>query len=120
MNVLQRTVDLSPNAALPKSATDSLKNRSEPRIDVWLEGATLREPGCNSAPVKLHDLSARGFRTEWPYLMARGNRVWLKLPNFEAWSALVAWNHRFELGCKFETPLHPAVFDRIVHAHTAR
>ena len=96
------------------------KVRVEQRIELWLEGARLREPGCHSAPVKLHDLSPRGFRTEWPYLIERGKRVWLKLPGFEAWPALVAWNRSFELGCTFETPLHAAVFDQITRAYAAR
>jgi len=91
--------------------------RAERRIDVWIDGATLREPGCSAAEVKVHDLSEHGFRTEWPYLLRPGDRVWLKLPEFAAWSAIVAWNHKFELGCKFETALYPAVFDRIVRAH---
>lgn len=91
--------------------------RNEDRISVWLESATLRERGCSAAPVVVHDLSKHGFRTEWPYLLRNGDMVWLKLPGFEAMESIVAWNSNFQVGCRFQTPLHPAVFDRIVQAY---
>lgn len=111
-------VKQTPQSLVSKS--DLRDARAEPRIEVWVQGVTLRESGCSAASVKVHDLSQHGFRTEWPYLLAQGSRVWLKLPDFEAWAAIVAWNRNFEVGCRFETPLHPAVFDRIIQAHVAR
>lgn len=94
--------------------------RAEPRIELWLRGATLRERGRQAMPVVVQDLSAHGFRTEWPYQLERGTRVWLRLPGFEIRGALVAWNSQFMLGCRFEVPLHPAVFQRIVDAHASQ
>ena len=74
-----------PELAAPDVNAGPGEIRVERRIELWLDGARMREPGCHSAPVRLHDLSPRGFRTEWPYLIDRGKRVWLKLPGFEAW-----------------------------------
>jgi hypothetical protein len=90
--------------------------RDENRITVWLKGATLRERGCSAAPVIIHDLSISGFRTEWPYNLRVGDLIWLKLPGFEAMPSIVAWNANFQVGCRFQAPLHPAVFERIVQA----
>ena len=104
---------------MPRVAS-SREVRSEPRIELWLEGATLRERGRHAIPVVVYDLSAHGFRTEWPYQLERGTRVWLRLPGFEIRGALVAWNRQSMLGCTFEIPLHPAVFQRIVEVHATK
>ena len=79
----------------------------------------MRTQGGRSATVMLHDLSPHGFMTEWPYQLQKGERVWLKMPGLVAQTALVAWNKDFKLGCRFEVPLHAAVFDRIVRVHAA-
>lgn len=97
-----------------RKARGESHSRSEPRYDFEIEGATLREPSCSPAAVTLHDLSVHGFRTDWPYVLKRGNRVWLRLPGYEALAATVAWNTSFDVGCTFEHPLHPAILDDIV------
>lgn len=97
-----------------RSARGASQSRGEPRYDLEIEGATLREPSCSPATVTVHDLSVHGFRTDWPYVLKRGNRVWLKLPGYEALAATVAWNSKFSLGCTFEHPLHPAILEDIV------
>lgn len=74
----------------------------------------LREHGGSPAPVTLHDISPRGFRTEWPYTLAKGSRVLLKIPGLDALTAVVMWYHDFQIGCKFETGLHPAVLERVI------
>ncbi len=95
------------------------KVRSEPRVELAWEGPTLRSAFASPAKVIVHDLSAHGFRAEWPYKLQRGDRVWLKMPGFEALPALVAWCIDFRIGCKFEHALHPAVFDKIVQSVTS-
>lgn len=94
--------------------SDPLRFRREHRVNLQVEGPTLRQPGGAPAAIKLHNLSVHGFRTEWPYKLRRGDRVWLKISGIEALSALVAWEKGFTIGCKFETPLHPAVLAKIV------
>ncbi len=94
--------------------------RSEPRIALNVEGPTLRVPGGSAAKVVLQDLSREGFRTEWPYIVRKGHRVWLKIPGFEIMAATVAWEERYTIGCKFGTPLHPTVLARVIALLKAR
>jgi len=96
---------------------DNAEHRAEERVGLWLHGATLREPGCSAAPVKVHDLPRRGFRTEMPSRLHRESQVFLKLPGFESMPATVAWCSSFELGCKFDRPLNDVIFERIVEAN---
>lgn len=100
----------------PGNNGGSLRMRREHRVDLDIEGPTLRQPGGAAAAIKLHNLSAHGFRTEWPYKLRRGDRVWLKISGIEALPAIIAWEKGFTIGCKFEAPLHPAVLARIVSA----
>ena len=88
--------------------------RIEPRIYLSIDGSTLRVSGGSKQRIALNDLSAHGFSTEWPNKVRKGDRVWLKIPNLEALSAEVVWEHQFKIGCKFEAPLHASVLDRIV------
>ncbi len=70
--------------------------------------------GGSADKVILRDLSAHGFRTEWPHILQKGDRVWLRIPGFEALPATVAWDVNYTIGCKFDTPLHTAVLARII------
>lgn len=90
--------------------------RKTPRVDLWIKGPTLREAGGTPVKVKIHDISTHGFRTEWPYKLRRGDRVWLRITGLEALPALVAWEQNYTIGCQFEAPLHPAVFERVVES----
>lgn len=94
-----------------------LEHRKEPRVDLCVDGPTLREAGGTAAPVRLLDLSRHGFRTEWPYRLEKGRRIWLKIPGLEAMPATVAWEANYTIGCKFDAPLHAAVLARIVSLH---
>lgn len=91
------------------------QQRKEERARVDLDGPTLHQAGGSTETVKLHDLSSRGFRTDWPHKLEPGAQVWLKLPGLEALSAKVAWELDFMIGCKFDVALHPAVFAKIVN-----
>ena len=88
--------------------------RRQPRVKVDLGGANLRRPGAKRASVVVLDLSTHGFRTEWPFKLQEGDLVWLTLSGLEAKAATVAWMNGFEVGCKFETPLHPAVLEGVI------
>lgn len=70
--------------------------------------------GGSSDKVILRDLSAHGFRTDWPYVLQKGDRVWLKIPGLEALLATVVWDVNYKIGCKFDTPLHPAILAKII------
>ena len=90
-----------------------MDSRKEPRVDLCVDGPTLREAGGTAAPVRLLDLSRHGFRTEWPYRLSKGKRIWLKIPGLEAMPAIVAWEANYTIGCKFDSPLHAVVVARL-------
>ncbi len=48
--------------------------------------------------------------------MPSGTQVFLTLPGLSAMPARVMWSRDNALGCRFETPIHPAVFERVVAA----
>lgn len=89
--------------------------RLEERKRVDLEEPTLRMASGLTEAVKLHDVSSRGFRTDWPHKLASGDQVWLQLPGMDALSARVAWELDLMIGCKFDVALRPAVFAKIVN-----
>lgn len=76
--------------------------------------ARLRDRGATRFDIKILDLSLTGFRAETAYRLNPGTLVWVSLPGLASLEAEVAWQEREHVGCKFDTPLHPAVFDHIV------
>lgn len=89
-------------------------DRAVARLSVDLRDARLRESGERGAAVVVEDLSCKGFKTEWPYQMQVGERVWLTLPGLEAKAATVRWTRAYKIGCQFEQEMHAAVFDHLV------
>ena len=75
--------------------------------------ALVREAGSSRVDIDLVDLSATGFRFESFYGFAVGARVFLTIPSLEPLEATVAWRGRTAFGCRFLSPLHPAVFATI-------
>lgn len=98
----------------------SIEERREARLIVDIEGARLREAGASGTSVGVYDLSPSGFRTEWPYRLRVGDRVWLTLPGLEAQPATVRWTEGFAIGCQFERPIHPSVFDHLLRGKVSR
>lgn len=93
---------------------DPTGNRAEARLSVYLHNAKFRESGATGTGVTVEDLSRKGFRTEWPYPLKPGDRVWITLPGLEAKCARVRWTRGFSIGCQFEEPIHQAVFDHLL------
>lgn len=79
--------------------------------------AHLRAVGGARFDIDLIDLSMTGFRFESYYPIPVGWRVFLTIPTFAPLEALVAWRDERAFGCRFEQPLHPAVFDTIAERH---
>lgn len=77
-----------------------IDSRRETRVDHCIDGPTLREAGGTAAAARLLDLSWHGFRTQWPYRLHRGKRVWLKINGLEALAAIVAWEANYTIGCR--------------------
>jgi hypothetical protein len=90
--------------------------RREPRRMVTITNARFRTPGATSDSVTVDDLSTKGFRVRWQYRVEPGTRVWITLPKLGILPAIVRWNREFELGCQFESPLHPSVFAHLLAA----
>lgn len=94
--------------------------RTEARLSVHVRNAKFRETGTSGTGVTVDDLSAKGFRTEWPYTLREGDRVWLTLPGLEAKCAQVRWVRGYTIGCEFDEPIHAAVFDHLMRRIAAK
>ena len=51
------------------------QKRQEERARVNLDGPTLRQANGMIGSIKLHDVSSRGFRTDWPEKLLPGEKV---------------------------------------------
>ena len=76
--------------------------------------AALREQGAKTNPVLVHDISVGGFKAEAAEPIEIGTEVWLKLPGFELKRSRVVWANDKEVGCEFESPLHPSEIELLV------
>lgn len=90
-------------------------DRAAERIHLSMT-AGLRKQGETKFDAQIADLSTVGFRVESHYAMPAGTQVFLTLPGLVAIPARVVWSRDNSLGCRFETPIHPAVFERVVAA----
>lgn len=95
--------------------TRAAADRAAERIHLTMT-AGLRKQGETKFDAKIADLSTVGFRVESHYAMPAGTQVFLTLPGLAAIPARVVWSRDNSLGCRFETPIHPAVFERVVAA----
>lgn len=110
--------DAAPPPASSPEKEKPLKPRRSQRRNVKIV-ATMRRQGESKFNASIADLSETGFRVESHYLIPMGAQVWLTLPSLAAIPAIVAWSSGHSLGCRFETPLHPAVLDRVILAAKA-
>ncbi len=87
--------------------------RKDDRAYIRIRNARIRQVAGKSIVADVRDLSRTGFRAEWPHGKNVGDRVWLTLPTLSPLAAQVVWTSGFEIGCKFETPMHAAIFERV-------
>lgn len=64
--------------------------------------------------MKVLDLSPHGCRIECIERSLPEDRLWLKFKGLEALQATICWVDGFVAGVEFETPIHSAVFDRML------
>lgn len=76
--------------------------------------ADLREEGSQLADAEVADLSTDGFMIHCSLDLEPGALVWLKLSGFAPMKAEVVWARDGKAGCRFATPLYPAILDLIV------
>lgn len=62
---------------------------------------------------KVLDMSCHGLRLAGMERLKPGETVWITFPGLEPRWATVVWSQRFEAGCDFAVPLHPAVFEAV-------
>lgn len=110
----------APSAYAPSSAPAYVpaKARRADRKPVAIR-ASMRRQGESKFNADVADLSESGFRVQSHYAIPMGAQVWLTLPGLAAIPAIVAWSSGHSLGCRFESPLHPAVLDRVIAAGKA-
>ncbi len=87
--------------------------RHADRVEVAVQ-VKVRQSGAKGIAVVMEDVSFLGCRVQWPHLVVPGDRIWISFPGLEAIPALVVWTANFKFGCRFEVPLHTAVFRRLI------
>lgn len=85
-------------------------NRAGVQVKVQYRRSTVRMAGVTL------DLSCHGVRLAAMERLRIGETLWITLPGLQPRRATVKWGDRFEVGCEFDEPLHPAVFDRIINS----
>jgi len=75
--------------------------------------AALRESGAQTVAIQLLDISSGGFRAQTANPPEERAEVWLKLPGVEAKRGHIVWVRDNELGCEFESEMHPGVISAL-------
>jgi hypothetical protein len=91
----------------------AVEARGEERRVVNL-AADLRQPGSELVDVEVADLSITGFMMRCPLDVDPGAVVWLKLDGCTPMKSEVVWVQDGKAGCRFVTPLYPALLDQII------
>lgn len=94
--------------------------RRADRVALNVAQARLRQQGARSITIAIKNLSRLGFRAEWPHVVRLGQVFWLTLPNLAPLMATAVWTKEFDVGCKFESPIHPAVFRMLIARYGIR
>jgi hypothetical protein len=73
--------------------------------------AMLHGLGPRPRRVIVTDLSSRGFRTQLEEDVRPGHLVTLEMDGLSPVNAFIVWQDEEQVGCKFLTPLHPALIE---------
>ena len=76
--------------------------------------ADLREEGSQVADVEVADLSTDGFMMHCALDLPPGTLVWLQLSGVPPMKAELIWAQDGKAGCRFSTPLYPAILEQII------
>lgn len=90
-----------------------MKERAVDRLDVELNGL-LRFQHNPELPVRITNLSSRGFRCRATATLDIGSTIILRLPGLGQYSATVAWQLGREAGARFDAPLPLSTVMKIV------
>lgn len=75
---------------------------------------SLRRPGQLGYRVRIFDLSCHGCRVEFVERPAIDEQLWVRFDGLQPLEAEVCWIDGFMAGVNFVSPIHPAVFERLV------
>ena len=76
---------------------------------------SLRRLGQNSYRVKVSDLSPEGCKVDLVERPRIGEHMLVKFAGLEVLDAETCWVDGYVAGLRFEKPIHPAVFDLLLH-----
>ena len=103
----------APSAVMMAQAERSELPRSAARAEFAADVGIRRRSG-RCFRVRIFDLSPQGCKTEFVERPEVGERVWVKFDDLHAVEATVRWVVGHVGGLKFERPIHPAVFNRLI------
>ncbi len=95
------------------SASERPEKRAQWRADIGVE-VELRGRTARWCRLPLTNLSEKGFRVAVADHSRVGDRVLLRFPGLAQLVGIVRWIDRGQMGCSFEQPLSPYVFEHIV------
>lgn len=107
-------VDVTRNSDSPSRRPHVRVQRKGLRVSIEAM-VKLRRRGRHNFMVQVFDLSIEGCKLEFLEAPQLGETVWLKFEGLEGLEATVRWVDANIAGVEFVRPLHPAVFDLLVH-----
>ncbi|WP_260921875.1 PilZ domain-containing protein [Novosphingobium sp. 9] len=90
---------------------------AQPERDTRAEVSIVCEARQGTRPwrkVRLEDLSPGGFRVAWMPDVRADTPLRIRIPGMQMLTAKIVWQRDNALGCAFEEPLYPAVFEHLV------
>jgi PilZ domain len=78
----------------------------------------IRRAGAHAFRVSIFDVSPVGCKIEFVERPALEERVWVKFDGLEALEGTVRWVRGHVGGVQFHTPMHEAVFQRLLKTRT--
>jgi hypothetical protein len=98
----------------PDQLPNTCRERAAERLPIAAQ-MSLRRSGRLGYPVRTSDLSVLGCKCEFVERPSIGERVWVKFAGLQAIAADVCWLADSNVGLQFRNPIHPAVFEVLLH-----
>lgn len=93
-------------------ASHAEKRRGSARREIELD-AQAKQTDLAAVAISISDISETGFRFSSLAAFNIEKKLMLKIPGFEALHATFVWQDGDQYGCRFNRPLHEAVFVHI-------
>ncbi len=94
----------------------ALDKRWESRLVIEVK-AKLRTCVHGRYEVEVLDISHHGVRVATYAKHGIGQRVSVQLPSLQPLPGTVVWQADHQVGCQFDSPIHPAVLDLLTQRH---